>query len=165
MTQPLPHTTTSQIIGLLEMLNDRGDREDIYKLARELNIESGDLLDVIRAAEMLHFVTTPGGDVELDELGRKMVKTRVGGRKKLFNTQLRTIPIFQHLCGLLEQAEQKRVEKELVLEELARLQPEDDASRLFDTIINWSRYAELFGYDQDTGECLLPDIESKEKSK
>jgi len=155
--EPLPHTTSSRIIGLLEALNDRGGRDDIYKLARELNLELGDLLAAIRAAETLEFVTTPGGDVELNELGRKLVRARMAGRKKLMREQLKKLPLVAHLYQLLEGSANKRVEKEVMLEEISRLLPDEDAAQLFDTVINWSRYAELFGYDQDTGDCFLPE--------
>ena len=155
--EPLPRTTSSQIIGLLEALNDRGGRDDIYKLARELNLELGDLLAAIRAAEMLEFVATPGGDVELNELGRKLVRARIAGRKKLVQAQLKKLPVIARLYERIGQAEQKRVEKDALVEELSRLLPDEDAAQQFDTAINWSRYAELFGYDQDTGECFFPE--------
>jgi NitT/TauT family transport system ATP-binding protein len=155
--EPLPRTTLSQIIGLLETLHDRGGRDDIYKLARELNLELGDLMAALRAAEMLEFITTPGGDVELNELGRKMLRARTAGRKKLFQAQLTKLPLFVQLHQLLEQAPGKRLDKETVLEELSKWLPDEDAAQLFETAINWSRYAELFGYDQDTGDCFLPE--------
>lgn len=153
--EPLPQTTSSRIIGLLETLNDRGGRDDIYRLARELNIEPGDLLAAIRAAELLEFVATPGGDVELSEPGRKFVRARIPGRKKLMQAQLKKLPLVAHLYQLLEKAEQKRVQKEVMLEEISRLLPDEDAAPLFDTAINWSRYAELFGYDQNTEEVFI----------
>lgn len=153
--QPLPQTTSSRIIGLLETLNDRGGRDDIYRLARELNIEPGDLLAAIRAAELLEFVATPGGDVELSEPGRKFVRARIPGRKKLMQAQLKKLPLFTHLYQMLEQAPGKRIEKDRAVSELSRLLPEDDAEQLFETAINWSRYAELFGYDKDTDELFI----------
>lgn len=155
--EPLPRTTLSQIIGLLEALNDRGGKDDIYKLAKELNLELGDLMAAIRAAEMLEFVTTPGGDAELNDLGRKMLRARTPGRKKLFQAQLQKLPLFVQLRQLLERAPGKRLEKDAVLEELSKWLPDEDTAQLFDTAINWSRYAELFGYDQDTGDCFLPE--------
>jgi NitT/TauT family transport system ATP-binding protein len=153
--EPLPHTTSSRIIGLLEALNDRGGRDDIYKLARELNLELGDLLAAIRAAELLEFVATPGGDAELNELGKKFLRARMQGRKKLMQTQLKKLPLLALLLSLLEQAPDKRLQKEAVLEELAKQLPDEDAAQLFDTAINWSRYAELFGYDKDTDELFI----------
>jgi NitT/TauT family transport system ATP-binding protein len=155
--EPLPRTTLSQIIGLLEALNDRGGKDDIYKLAKELNLELGDLVAAIRAAEMLEFVTTPGGDAELNDLGRKMLRARTPGRKKLFLAQLKKVPLFAQLYELLEKAPGKRLDKDSVLEELSKWLPDEDTAQLFDTAINWSRYAELFGYDQDTGDCFLAE--------
>ena len=65
--EPLPNSTIGKIVGLLEVLDDHGGREDIYKLARELKYEFGELLTVLKAAEMVGFVHTPGGDVEIVE--------------------------------------------------------------------------------------------------
>jgi len=155
--EPLPHTAASQVIGLLEALNDRGGRDDIYKLAKELNLELGDLMAAIRVAEKLEFVTTPGGDVELNDLGRKMLRARTPGKKKLFHAQVKKVPLVDHLYQLLVRSPHKRVTKEAMVEELSKLLPDDDAAQLFDTVLNWSRYAELFSYDQDTGECFIPE--------
>jgi len=155
--EPLPHAMSSQIIGLLEALHDRGGRDDIYKLPKELHLELDDLMDSIRAAEMLEFVTTPGGDVELSELGRKLLRARTVGRKKLFHAQIKKLPIFVQLHQLLAQAAGNRLDKESVLEQLSKWLPDDDPARLFETVINWARYTELFGYDQDTGDCFLPE--------
>jgi len=106
---------------------------------------------------MLEFVTTPGGDVELSDLGRKLLRARTVGRKKLFQAQVKKLPLFVQLFQLLAQAPGKRLDKERVLEELSKWLPDQDAAQLFETAINWGRYAELFGYDQDTGDCFLPE--------
>ncbi|HUJ79456.1 MAG TPA: AAA-associated domain-containing protein [Nitrospiria bacterium] len=155
--EPLPHAMSSQIIGLLEALHDRGGRDDIYKLAKELNLELGDLMAAIRGAELLEFATTPGGDVELTDLGKKLLRARTPGKKKLFLAQMKKGPLFSQLHQLLEQAPGKRLDKERVLEELSKWLPDEDAAQLFETAINWARYSELFGFDQDTGDCFLPE--------
>jgi len=155
--EPLPHAMSNQIIGLLETLHDQNGRDDIYKLPKELHLELGDLMDAIRAAEMLEFVTTPGGDVELSDLGRKMLRAKTVGRKKLFQAQVKKLPLFMQLHQLLAQAPGKRLDKDRVLEELSKWLPDEDAAQQFETAINWARYSELFGYDQDTGDCFLPE--------
>jgi hypothetical protein len=43
-----------------------------------------------------------------------------------------------------------------VREELAlRLPPTEPIERLFQTIVNWGRYAELFGFNASSGELYL----------
>jgi hypothetical protein len=42
-----------------------------------------------------------------------------------------------------------------VLEHLAMLLPNEDPEGLFSTIVNWGRFAELFGYNQDEDRFYL----------
>jgi hypothetical protein len=79
----LPEIGISQILGLVELLVGKGGREDIYKLAGELSMELGETLTVIRAAEMLGLVHTPGGDVEVEAFGHKVVDASITDRKDL----------------------------------------------------------------------------------
>lgn len=153
--EPLPQSGINRILGLMELLDQRGGKEDIYKLGRELNYELGDLLLVIKGGEMLGFLNTPGGDVVLEELGKKMLKGNTNVKKKLFKEQLKKLRIFQHFIRLLEQAEEKRLEKDAILEELARILPQEQPQPIFKTLVNWSRYAELFGYNPDREELYL----------
>lgn len=153
--EPLPHSSISTILGLLEVLDDHGGREDIYKLARELNYEFGDLLTVLKAAEMVGFVHTPGGDVEIVELGRKILKSDINTRKKIFGDQIKRLKLFSHLSRMLHKSEENKIDKETVLQELARLLPHEHPEQVFKTLVDWSRYAELFGYNQDTEQLYL----------
>src|SRR6202451_4758770 len=45
--QVLPHATAGGMAGLLEFLNDRGGREDMYQLAEELLMEVDDLVRIV----------------------------------------------------------------------------------------------------------------------
>ena len=62
---PIPDCQLTWVFGLLETLEDRGGRDDGYKIARELHFKFSDLLKVMKTAEILGFVSTPAGDVEL----------------------------------------------------------------------------------------------------
>jgi len=48
----------TRVIGLLEVLDDRGGARRL-QLGRELNYKFGELLKVMKAAELLGFVDTP----------------------------------------------------------------------------------------------------------
>lgn len=158
--EPLPHgVSSSKVIGLLEYLDDHHGKEDIYKLAEAIHYELGELLSVIKMAEMLGLVETPGGDVVLTDLGRKILKSKVAQRKLIIREQLKKLKIFQHLIEILQKSEEGRLSREVVLEELARLYPHENAEVLFKTIVNWGRYAELLGYNPDT-QTLYLDEES-----
>lgn len=60
---PIPDCQLTWVFGLLETLEDRGGRDDGYKIARDLQFKFSDLLKVMKTAEILGFVSTPAGDV------------------------------------------------------------------------------------------------------
>ena len=50
---PIPDCQLTWVFGLLETLDDRGGRDDGYKIARDLQFNFSDLLKVMKAAEIL----------------------------------------------------------------------------------------------------------------
>jgi NitT/TauT family transport system ATP-binding protein len=152
---PIPDTNLPRVFGLLEVLDDRNGREDGYRLARDLNYELGELLKVMKAAEILGFVDTPGGDIVLQPLGKQFLESDINQRKEILREHLRDHGLFNYLIRLLKGQDDKSVDKELVLEHLAMLLPNEDPERLFSTIVNWGRFAELFGYNKDEDRFYL----------
>jgi len=49
----IPHARRGAIAGLLELLNDRGGRDDLYRIAEELRMEVDDSLPIVEAATLL----------------------------------------------------------------------------------------------------------------
>jgi len=152
---PIPDTNLPQVFGLLEVLDDRNGREDGYRLARDLNYDLSELLKVMKAGEILGLVDTPGGDIVLQPLGKKFLESDINQRKLILRERLREHGLFNYLIRLLTGQEDKSVDKELVLEHLAMLLPDEDAERLFNTIVSWGRFAELFGYNKDEDRFYL----------
>ena len=155
----LPQIGISEILGLVELLKSKGGREDIYKLAAELKMEFGDTLTVIRGAELLGLVHTPGGDVVIEALGEKVSRSRINDRKAIIREQLKKIPLFQAVTHFLHEMEDQRSTRDQLLEKLAELLPNENAEMSFQTVVNWGRYAELFGYNGDS-ETFYLDPES-----
>jgi NitT/TauT family transport system ATP-binding protein len=152
---PIPDCQLTWVFGLLETLEDRGGREDGYKIARDLNFKFSDLLNVMKAAEILGFVSTPAGDVVLEQLGRKFLDSDVNERKLMVREQLKKHGLFGYLVRLLRAQEDRALQKEVVLEHLAMLLPNEPPEKLFTTIVNWGRFAELFGYNKDEDRFYL----------
>jgi len=146
----LPQIGISEILGLIEFLKSKGGREDIYKLAAELKMEFGDMLTVIRGAEFLGLVHTPGGDVVVEPLGEKLTRSRINGRKVLIKAQLEKIPVFKTLMAFLDEKDERQATREQLLDKLAELIPNENNEQTFTTLVNWGRYAELFGYNDDS---------------
>jgi len=157
--EALPQIGISEILGLVEFLKSKGGREDIYKLAAELQMEFGDMLTVIRGAELLGLVHTPGGDVVVEALGEKVSRLRINERKALIKQRLSYIGVFASLCQFLREQDDHQATRDQLLEKLADILPNENCEQTFTTVVNWGRYAELFGYNDDSETFYLDEGE------
>ena len=80
----LPHSRPGAIGGLLELLNDRGGKEDLYRVAEDLLLEVDDLLPIVEAAVLLGFAKSPRGDIELTPQGKAFAEADIEKRTALF---------------------------------------------------------------------------------
>ena len=151
----LPETEISEVLGFLELLNSKGGKADIYKLAQELQMEFGETIEVIRGAELLQTVNTPGGDVVLEPLGEKITQSSISERKVIIKNQIEKIPLFQDVSLFLKQNDDQEVTREEVLEKLVEMIPNENVERTFSTLVQWGRYAEIFGYNDDSHTFYL----------
>ena len=153
---PIPQVAISRVMGLLEVLADApGGRYDIFRLARDINYEFGEIVHVIKAAEMLDLVVTPGADVVITGLGTKLLGEDVNDRKQILKEQLKKLPLFKTVVETLKRTEDERATEEDFLEILALHLPAENAESLLKTVIDWGRYAELLGYSPDDQEVYL----------
>jgi NitT/TauT family transport system ATP-binding protein len=152
---PIPDCQLTWVFGLLETLEDRGGRDDGYRIARDLQFNFSDLLKVMKAAELFGFVSTPTGDVVLEALGKEFIAKDVNQRKLLLREQLKKLSLFTYFVRLLRGQEDRSLPKEVVLEHLAMLLPNESPQKQFNTLVNWGRYAELFGYNKDEDRFYL----------
>jgi NitT/TauT family transport system ATP-binding protein len=157
--EPLPNAHVTEIVGLLEVVHDHGDRINVFELAAGLGLELGRTIVVINAAELLGLVDTPKQDVVLNATGREFVAGEENARKRIFHRQLQRIPTFAVLLERLRQAPDMRLPAEVVLEDLVMQLPYEPMQQLFDTLIAWGRYGELLGYDPEA-EVVYLDRES-----
>src|SRR6202042_3962086 len=63
--QILPHARVGGIAGLLELLHDRGGREDLFRLSEELVMDVEDLLPILEACQLLGFARRRDGAAHL----------------------------------------------------------------------------------------------------
>jgi NitT/TauT family transport system ATP-binding protein len=157
LIHPIPETQLTLVFGLLEMLEDRGGREDGYKIARDLSFKFSDLLKVMKAAEILGLVSTPDGDVVLEPLGREFLAADMNTRKRIIREQLKKHSLFNYFVRLSRSEENHSLTKEQVLEHLTMLLPQEKPERMFATIVGWGRFAELFGYNKDDDRFYLDE--------
>ncbi len=156
---PIPQVGISRIIGLLKVLDDAGGRYDIFRLAREINYEFGEILKVVKAAEMLELVVTPGADAVLTARGKEVLKAKVNARKKLLREQIKQLPLFRTVVEALLRSENHRAEEGAFLEIFALHLPAEDSEAVLKTVIDWGRYTELLGYNPDDQVLYLDHAE------
>jgi NitT/TauT family transport system ATP-binding protein len=148
--EPLPDAGNNEITGLLEYLDARAGKEDLFKLASDTDQEFGNLMNVVKAAEMLDFVDTPKRSVVLSPEGRRFVKADTATQKLLWREQLMKLGLFRQVRTALERDRDKRLPREVILELIVIHLPSEKYERTFDTLVRWARFGDLFAYDEDT---------------
>jgi len=157
--EPLPDAGASEIIGLLEVLDDRGGREELFDLVDDLGFDFGKVMSVVKAAELLDFVDTPKQEVILDKGGRDFLAASVPERKLKFRARVEQLHLFRDLIDQLQRADHHEVDEDFVLSSLAVRLPYEDAGRMFRTLVNWARHADLFDYDAARKKLFIETTE------
>ena len=145
VVQSIPTVSLAATIGLLEVLENEGAME-LFELARQVDLEFTQLLLVVKAAELLGWVSTPGQRVEMTKEGRTFLAADINTRKQLLNARLRDIFVFNLIIQMLKQSENGEMSDEIILGELALHFPHERPQRILRTVVAWARYAELFKY-------------------
>ena len=158
----LPAVSPSEVIGLLEGLDDAGGKMDIFMLANETETEFGHSLAVTKTAEILDFVETPKQLVVFTDFGRKFVRADSADRKVLFANQVKSLRVVQTLLAWLEQSPNHEIEREAVISRLQSYFPNEKLDSLFDTLVGFGRYAEVLSYNAKLDVLTLPADEPEE---
>jgi len=151
--EPLPEAAVGEIIGLLEYLLSRGGREEISRIAADTHYEFGRLLGIVEAAELLNLVDTPKRMVVLDALGHRFLQSPAEERRAIWREQLLKLRLFQMARDAI--AQEGSIDREFLLETLVMHMPQENYDKVFDTFIRWSRFGNLFTYNEKT-EQILP---------
>jgi len=153
--QMLPHARPGGIAGFMELLVDRGCRDDLYKLADELAMDVDDLLPIVEAAQMLGFVVLREGDVEITKEGRVFGEADIQRQKGMFrDAALKNVAILRLIENTLHAKRDHAIGEEFFRDILDEHFSADEVERQFETVLNWGRYAEIFDYDSETGRLF-----------
>jgi NitT/TauT family transport system ATP-binding protein len=151
--EPLPDAAASGIVGLIEYLDARGGKDDLFRIAAETNQEFGVVITLVKAGEMLDFLDTPRRQVVLTAEGERFVKATPPERKAIWREQLQKLWLFHEVQILLAGAGELR--RAQVLELIMRAMPQESYEKVFDTLVHWARFGDLFAYDE-ASELLTP---------
>ena len=150
-----PHAGVSEIIGLLEAVNDFSGSVDASVLADDFDLEIDEVFPAIEAAETLGFVSTPDGDIKLTEVGRRFLKAGIQKRKSMLREQMLRIESMAQLIAKLRESEDSKMTKEEFTRYLSTTMKSLHPQDLFLVLLNWARYAGLLRYDSDAEEIYL----------
>lgn len=158
LIEPIPSVTSGEVVGLLEYLDARGGRDDIFRIANDTDREFGHIINVVKAAELLDLVDTPKRMVLLDSVGVRLVRALPEERKVLWREQLLHLGLFRSVKAAIERSEERYVTREFVLETVVMAMPSENYERIFDTLVRWGRFGDLFAYDEDTEQLSLREV-------
>jgi NitT/TauT family transport system ATP-binding protein len=161
--QMLPHARPGGIAGLLELLLDKGGREDIYRLADDLSFEIDDLLPIVDAAQLLGFLTVEEGDAAITESGAEFANSEILRQKELFRTAaLANVLLLRQIRRALDAKSDHTIPEDFFLDMLDEQFSEEECLHQMETAVTWGRYAELFDYDAGRRRFVLPDMQDDE---
>jgi NitT/TauT family transport system ATP-binding protein len=129
-------------------------------LGRELQLEVDELLPLIEGLTLLGFANAEEGDAVLSDLGLQFADADVLEEKDLFRRQVvENVELVRQIVDQLRSAAEHSFHEDALLEQLQEHFSQPEARRQLDAAIDWGRYAELFAYDDDTGELYLEQDE------
>lgn len=152
----LPHARPGGMIGLLELLIDRGGEEDIYHIAEDLHLQGDDLLPIIEGSTLLGFATANEGDVKITEEGKGFAQADIPTQRKIFRkAALARVPLLQQMYTALQSKSDHAMPLEFFHDLLDEHFSESDTAKQIETAVNWGRYAQIFTYHPEGGRLQL----------
>ena len=153
--EPLPQAIPSEIIGLLEYLDARGGKEDIFRIAADTHREFGQVITIVKALEMLDLVDTPKRMVVLNDAGKRLVAATSDERKNIWREHILQLRLFRDIRDMIARSPNKEIEADNVREYLVLNMPQENYQTLFKIFVGWARFGNLFAYDEDTERLWL----------
>jgi NitT/TauT family transport system ATP-binding protein len=154
--EPIPDAGPGEIIGLLEYLNARQGKEEVFRIASDTGRRFDQVLSIVEGAELLDFVDTPKRMVVLEPLGKRFVQAEPGQRQALWRERLLTLHLFREIYEALQRAPDHCLDEDFVKESIIMHLPQENYETVFQTFIRWAWYGNLFVYDEFRGEITLP---------
>jgi len=145
----LPHARPGGIAGLLEILDDHGEHEDLYSLAEESGMEIDDLLPIVEASTLLGFASLHEGAVAMSPEGKAFVEADILQRKILFrDAAVKRVALLSQMDSILKRKSDHSINVEFFHDILDEHFSEDEVKQQLETALHWGRYAEIFDYER-----------------
>jgi len=159
----LPYVTAAEVLGLMSLIGE--EPLDIFDLSEKFGREFGAVVRLVKAAELLGFVQTPGQDVQVTPLGKELANSSTADQKRIVREQLMKLKIFELLVRLIKVQENQCLPSEELLRELQAALPHEKPKPLFRTLLSWGRYAEIISLDQRRHVIRLYEAKAPGRAK
>lgn len=156
--EPLPHVSLSEIEGLCEVLADTEGSRSLEDLGELYPGELQELLEIVRAGEMLDFVHTEQRTVGLIEGGTKLVQAPLGARTELLADAVEALPIAACLLPVIRGHKGTVDEEELASLLEGRL-PGSELDQTLHRFLVWANTTDLIDWDPDADEVKAAEAD------
>lgn len=153
--EALPNVQIGELIGFLEAIGDEGGTVDMFEMGQKTRRDFGSTLYLAKAAEILDLVETPKNYILLSTAGRQFIDSDINTRKRMLNRLIGELQIVQLATNLLRKQEEFRMPIDVFTERVGEWLPNENSPQVVDVLISWGRFAEYFGYNDDTKEVYL----------
>jgi NitT/TauT family transport system ATP-binding protein len=156
--QRLPDVSVDDLTGFVQYLGGIGGQANLTELGRDLQVRADDLLALVEACDLLGFVDLKRRVAFLTELGNRFAEAELDAEKALFRAAVaEQVSLIRFITRALEDEPSHSLEAQFVLDELEFAFRPKEARQQLETAIDWGRYAELFTYDNVSGEFKLDE--------
>jgi NitT/TauT family transport system ATP-binding protein len=159
----LPYVTPAEVLGLMSLIGE--EPLDLFDLSEKFGREFGAVVRLVKAAELLGFVQTPGQDVLVTALGKELANSSTADQKRIVREQLMKLKIFELLVRLIKVQENQCLASEELVRELTAALPHEKPRPLFRTLLSWGRYAEIISLDQRKHVIRLYEAKGSGRAK
>ncbi|USQ93929.1 ABC transporter ATP-binding protein [Caulobacter sp. RL271] len=156
----LPRVSTNVMAGLIEAVHAApfDGRASMSDLAQDLRYEADELFPIAETLQLLRLVEMREGDLVLTATARRYAEADVDARKSIFAQQLLAhVPLAAHVRRVLDDRPSHIAPASRFRDELEDFMSPDYADQTLRAVINWSRYAEVFSYDEGADRFSLED--------
>lgn len=154
-----PHPISAKVLlhflySLREKVNHKS--AEIKELSHNLKFNHEEILNLVDSLALLHFIEINGNSINLTASGHILLDADEKTQKKIFRQHMvHYIPFINSIYENFLDNPTSAITKEEVLSILAQKLNRDKAKKSFRATILWARYADLFSYDDATGELRL----------
>ena len=152
--------STNLMAGLLERLAAApyAGRADLPALAAALHLRLDALLPLGETLQLLGLAAQEDGDLLLLDRGRAFVDADTEARKAIFGAALRqNVALAAEIRRVLDERPNRRAKAARFRDELEDHMSPDYAEETLNAVIDWGRYAELYGFDDEADQFYLDE--------